>query len=137
MTPEDPETPEEQLAERVVVSIKSALGGDQRAFADLIREYSNAPSMLGLITATAATALLNVVSVQRTKIKDLEARPSVQYQGVHDTTKAYQPGDFVTASGSLWACLQPVVGATPGDGSPNWKLAVKCGRPGRDGKDLR
>lgn len=43
----------------------------------------------------------------------------------------YEAGDAVTFGGSLWIALR-ATSAKPGDGSPDWRLAVKKGRDGRD-----
>lgn len=61
--------------------------------------------------------------------------PAPEYRGVFSEGERYEPGDFVTWAGSLYACRQATA-TKPGDGSnPAWSLAAKKGRDGRDGKD--
>jgi hypothetical protein len=62
------------------------------------------------------------------RLAALEARPGLKYMGAHEPTQLYQPGDVVTAQGSMWACREAVAGAAPEDGSPCWTLCVKRGR---------
>ena len=65
------------------------------------------------------------------RIAELEARPSLTYEGVWSATKAYSAGTFVTHGGGLWHCEDTNVGVQPGNGSSSWKLAVKRGRAER------
>src|SRR5262245_39328456 len=58
-----------------------------------------------------------------------------RYQGVFTEGTLYGCGDLVTYAGSTWHCQTPTT-ATPGDGSPAWRLMVKRGRDGKDGRDL-
>lgn len=57
----------------------------------------------------------------------------VLYRGIFQEGEQYAAGDAVTWAGSLWIALRATV-AKPGDGSPDWRLAVKKGRDGRDAK---
>ena len=66
--------------------------------------------------------------------KRLEEQPQVRYMGVHEPGTFYKRGDFVTHSGSLWACTEDGTRARPGTGDFGWVLAVK---KGRDARDLR
>ena len=63
--------------------------------------------------------------------------PSLVYRGVFreggDDGSGYQGGDAVTFGGSLWVALRATT-SKPGEGSPDWRLAVKKGRDGRDAK---
>ncbi len=52
--------------------------------------------------------------------------------GVWKDGTAYSQGDGVTWAGSFWIA-QADTGAKPGD-SEDWRLAVKRGRDGKDGK---
>ena len=70
------------------------------------------------------------------RVEALERKPSLQYRGVYEAGKTYQPGDFVTWSGSCWCALE-VTKTQPNftpDSAKSWTLAVKEGRPGRDAK---
>lgn len=60
--------------------------------------------------------------------------PSVIYREIYREGQDYDAGDAVTFGGSLWIALR-ATRAKPGDGSPDWRLAVKKGRDGRDGRD--
>ena len=53
------------------------------------------------------------------------------YRGVF-CEQTYHQGDTVTWAGSLWHCNKSGTPAKPGDGSPDWTLAVKKGRDGRE-----
>lgn len=57
--------------------------------------------------------------------------PVVLYRGIFREGEAYAEGDAATFGGSLWIALRDTK-AKPGDGSPDWRLAVKKGRDGRD-----
>lgn len=50
-------------------------------------------------------------------------RGHFRYCGVHEAGRTYQPNEFVTAAGGLWACVRETTGR-PGD-SDGWRLAVK------------
>lgn len=76
--------------------------------------------MAGLIDACRTLAA---------RVAVLEQRPAVSYMGVWEMGKSYQPGQFVTHGGSLWACHEPTSGK-PGT-SPGWQLAAKRGRDGK------
>jgi hypothetical protein len=60
--------------------------------------------------------------------------PFMRQQGVWDESKGYRQGDVVTWGGAQWHA-ETDTAAKPGDGSKGWKLIVKKGQDGRDGKD--
>ena len=62
------------------------------------------------------------------------ALPVVYDCGIWREGKTYHQGDGVTFGGSFWIA-QRATTAKPGDGSPDWRLAVKKGRDGRDGRN--
>jgi hypothetical protein len=130
----DPATAEDQLVDRVIAAIRSALAGDGEAFSRLIREHVKAPDVLGVITTTACIALFSRATRLRERIKELEDRPTLEYKGVYDPETLYHRGNAVTKGGSLWIALTASTGATPGVSVDCWRLAVKAGR---DGKDAR
>jgi len=67
------------------------------------------------------------------QIKEIEAKfDVVLYRGVYRDGETYDAGDAVTWGGSLWIALRRTA-SKPGDGSADWRLAVKKGRDGRDG----
>lgn len=88
----------------------------------------------------ASTALSQaVVQIEglTDRVSHLEARTTLEYQGVFESGKSYKRGDAVTFKGSVWIALSPTsaaptFGATIGPRP--WQLAV---RAGQDGKDLR
>lgn len=53
--------------------------------------------------------------------------PAVIYREIYREGQDYEPGDAVTFGGSLWIALRATQ-SKPGDGSPDWRLAVKKGR---------
>jgi hypothetical protein len=59
--------------------------------------------------------------------------PVMIYRGIYNAVTAYATADCVSFGGSIWYCLEPTI-EKPGNGSTKWKLAVKHGRDGRDGK---
>jgi len=62
--------------------------------------------------------------------------PVVLDRGLYDATKAYVVGDLVTQHDALWIAQAAIdVGITPGAGPTPWRLAVRKGPKGRDGKD--
>lgn len=65
--------------------------------------------------------------------------PAILDKGVYKAGEAYEIGDAVTWSGSLWIKQPKEDGKPhghPGEIESGWRLAVKAGRPGRDGKDF-
>lgn len=65
----------------------------------------------------------------------LAAIPVPTYKGVFDRDAEYRPGAMVTHRGQIWHCNEMASGETPGKGDA-WTLAVKCGRDGRDAKQV-
>lgn len=57
--------------------------------------------------------------------------PIPAYREVYHPGRTYGRGDLVTWAGSLWYCHASTT-ARPGNGAPEWTLAVKAGRDGRD-----
>lgn len=60
--------------------------------------------------------------------------PVVLDRGVYKSAQEYTTGDGVTWAGSFWIA-QKDTSEKPGSGD-DWRLAVKSGRAGRDGRDL-
>jgi len=60
------------------------------------------------------------------------ALPVTRYRGVFQAGASYARGDVVTWGGSMWHCDAPTT-SKPDDRTTGWTLAVKCGRPGKDG----
>ncbi|MBR1154818.1 hypothetical protein JQ575_29940 [Bradyrhizobium sp. JYMT SZCCT0428] len=59
---------------------------------------------------------------------DIQQRPTLKYLGIWSAEKSYEPGTFVTHSGSIWYTDVKSVGVRPGEGANViWKLAVKRG----------
>lgn len=54
-------------------------------------------------------------------------------RGVYQAGRTYEKGDGATYGGSFWIA-QDATSEKPGDGATKWRLAVKCGRDGKDGK---
>ena len=66
--------------------------------------------------------------------------PSLQYQGIFSKTASYEPGDCVSWGGSLFVCQKATGAATDlvaGESGGPWRLAVKRGRDGNPGRDLK
>jgi hypothetical protein len=62
--------------------------------------------------------------------------PVVLDRGVYkeERAQAYEKADGVTFSGSFWIAQKDAPEGKPQDGSRDWRLAVKRGRNGADGK---
>jgi len=60
--------------------------------------------------------------------------PVMIYRGIYTEGKEYSRGDVVTWGGSCWVA-EANASQKPGTDESGWKLAVKAGRHGRDGKD--
>ena len=72
-----------------------------------------------------------------TRVEVLESRPTVEYRGVWDDATMYGRGALVTDRGSMWHATEASIGRRRGSDAAFWKLAVKRGADGHDGKDLR
>ncbi len=59
--------------------------------------------------------------------------PIPLYKDVFDGAKTYAACDSVTYGGSMWIA-KTATSAKPGEGSPDWTLAIKRGREGKEGK---
>lgn len=57
-------------------------------------------------------------------------------RGVYKPDAQYQKGDGVTWGGCLWLAQRDTTNEKPNAGSDSWRLAVKCGRDGKDGRTL-
>lgn len=68
------------------------------------------------------------------RVAQLETR-QLKYVGVWQSGTIYEPGSFATHAGSTWHANWRT-DHKPGM-SDAWSLAVKQGKPGRAGKDLR
>jgi hypothetical protein len=72
----------------------------------------------------------------KTRIKELEARPALDYTGLHEPGRSYRKGQAVSHGGSVWIAMHDMPNA-PGTPNSGWQLAVKRGRDGKDGKVAR
>lgn len=63
--------------------------------------------------------------------KELPLRGMVLDKGIYKAGTSYEHGDSVTYAGSYWIA-QRATEASPGNGSSDWRLAVKRGRDGKD-----
>ena len=77
------------------------------------------------------------------QVKALEARVAAveksgasgfRYRQIWSEDQSYVPGDFVTFSGSMWACIRETQDRPGSSADCGWKLCVKSVR-GRDGRD--
>jgi hypothetical protein len=59
--------------------------------------------------------------------------PSMIYREVYRLDSPYERGDCVSFGGSIWTALRNTA-EKPGNGCKDWKLSVKHGRDGRDGR---
>jgi chitodextrinase len=83
----------------------------------------------GFVAAVApvlADFVLAAITPLKERLKELESRPTLRYLGIWNASRTYQPGSFITHSGSVWNCDVENTGVRPGDGGI-WRLAVKRG----------
>lgn len=67
------------------------------------------------------------------RVKDFTFKlPVVLDRGVYKEGTQYEPGDGVTWGGSFWIAQEPT--SEKPDGGKGWRLAVKRGRDGKDGR---
>lgn len=77
--------------------------------------------------------VLTIVQSSGTESVLVADLPIQEYKGVYSPEgDRYAAHDTVTWAGSLWHCNKTATTAKPGDGSPDWTLAVKKGRDGRE-----
>lgn len=77
--------------------------------------------------------VLTIVQSSGTESMLVADLPIQEYKGVYSPDgDGYAAHDTVTWAGSLWHCNKSGTIAKPGDGSPDWTLAVKKGRDGRE-----
>ncbi|WP_439574920.1 hypothetical protein [Phreatobacter sp.] len=67
------------------------------------------------------------------RVKALESRPALEDHGVWTEGKVYRPGNAVSHGGSLWLA-QCETSARPDTKDSGFRLAVKKGRDGKDGR---
>lgn len=75
--------------------------------------------------------VLTIVQSSGTESVLVADLPIQEYKGVW-SEQDFTAHDTVTWAGSLWHCNKTGTTAKPGDGSPDWTLAVKKGRDGRE-----
>ena len=81
--------------------------------------------------------LIERLDAQEARIAALEQQPiGVLDAGVWTLGKRYEQGDGVTWDGHYWVAQEPTR-TQPGDGSTPWRLAVRRGKQGREGKACR
>lgn len=83
---------------------------DMRSF-ELFRRYTNG-------------------KIERFKV----ATPVVTYEQIYQSGRTYARGQMVTWAGSVWYCRAESTNEKPGEGSPDWVLAVKKGTDLREVK---
>ena len=85
------------------------------------------PAIRGFVERKIAAAVAPLL----VQIKELQDRPKgLLYEGSWSEGSTYEKDSAVTYSGSLFVALRRT-SAKP-EGSPDWRLAVKRGRDGRD-----
>lgn len=87
-----------------------------------------------MVEQTDRSFTVKAVKGDRVKTIGTATFPVLIYRGVFAEGTEYEKGDLVTWGGSQWHCSEPTT-TKPGENSSAWKLAVKRGRDGKDGKD--
>lgn len=67
--------------------------------------------------------------------KSIIELPVSVWQDTYSSDKSYRKADEVTHGGSVWHAMKAGILGVPGK-CADWKLKVKCGRDGKDGKDI-
>jgi hypothetical protein len=87
-------------------------------------------SAIGEVIVDEVTRALEPIQrdLERLTVKlehaELRAR-ELRYAGTWNSGAKYRKGNFVTHSGSLWACLIDDIHTIPGADFDGWQLAVK------------
>jgi hypothetical protein len=84
---------------------------------------------IGEFVATVTRDLRAEIGALRTRLAELEARPSIKDCGVWKEGE-YRAGDGVTWDGSFWIAQRNTT-TKPNRPDSDWRLAVKRGRDGR------
>ena len=106
------------------------IGGMARYLRPVLENHTAKIAALG----ARLTAADNVIAALQQQIKALEARPVGAIDaGIHQPGKTYARGEGVTHDGHYWAA-QRSTSSTPGDGDPSWRLVVRRGKTGREGR---
>lgn len=88
------------------------------------------------VTTEKGELLLSFTHGERTVQRKVPLGVGIEYRGVYDREEDYETGNFVTHKGSMWYAQQKPTGE-PGKDHDGWKLAVKCGRDGKDATPAR
>lgn len=91
---------------------------------------------LGVVSANAAAHIAALEKRVAALERQVEGRKGLVYRGVFRREERYDVGDFVTAKGSLWACMSATSEA-PGEGSECWRMAVRKGRDAHNARGAR
>lgn len=105
--------------------------------ADFLESHAITPADVMVLVVWLARDLSAAKAMQHAKLCELDDRPiGVLDYGTYAEGKLYPRGAGVSFDGHFWTA-QKATSDRPGDGCPSWRLAVRRGKPGRDGRDLR
>lgn len=104
-------------------------GRDGRDGKDGIPSFDDMRAELAKAAAEIRAELL--AEAKAAAAAEVAALPTLEYRNVYQPDTEYRAGQCVTWAGSLWHCNAPTK-SRPGDGNPDWTLAVKKGRDGKD-----
>jgi hypothetical protein len=93
---------------------------------------AEAEKMLAAIFETQR-GLLARLDTQAQRIKALEERPTIHYEGTFKEGVGYLAGAAVTHAGSVWIAKATTT-VRPGIEGSGWQLAAKRGADGRDAR---
>jgi hypothetical protein len=118
------------LGAKMAAAVKEHIA---RALAPIATRLSAVEARTGalsmLLGKGEAAGKIGALEAFETRIKALEARPSMSYRGVWEEGERNLPGDVCTHDGSMWHCWRATKDR-PGT-SDAWQLCVKHGRDAR------
>lgn len=103
--------------------------GEMRNARPTVEQVVSFIDAFGQHVERAISARDEEIALLKKRIEEIEGG-GVRYEGVWQDGKEYRRGTFATRGGSVWHANCTTRGR-PGE-SPDWTLAVKAGRDGRD-----
>lgn len=137
-----PVRPNVATKQHVMAVAKSIINTTSEELANIRRALSEVASKVEAATVNKAldTQVVEVFEEIDDRLKSLESSVEevmdhgFRYRGFWREGMSSKRGDAFTEDGSLWICLRSTKDR-PGYNSPDWHIAVRKGRNGRDARD--